>query len=321
MPGRFLVRLVPRSLGQLGRRWLNRRIPPVRRIRLNQGTLFIFISGQGGFYLLTTTLVWIGATNYQNNLVLGLCFLLLAMLFVAIHQTFLNLSGLELRFVSAEPVFAGQTANCVIELISSNQRQQLQLGFPGQSDVLISLDGSRTGYAELPITTHQRGWYRPGRFLLQSRYPLGLVRCWTWLDLQPAVLVYPRPLEGPALATSLPDSADHGQPVGGMDDFFGLRPYVRGDPLSRISWKHEAAGRGLWVREQVDYRSEDLWLDYASLTDADPELRLSRLCAMALRLAVENRAFGLQLPDCRLEVNAGDGHLRQVLRALAECSV
>jgi hypothetical protein len=42
---------------------------------------------------------------------------------------------------------------------------------------------------------------------------------------------------------------------------------------------------------------------------------------MALRLAVENRAFGLQLPDCRLEVNAGDGHLRQVLRALAECSL
>ena len=46
-----------------------------------------------------------------------------------------------------------------------------------------------------------------------------------------------------------------------------------------------------------------------------------RLNQAALQLAGENRAFGLRLPDCRQEVGAGDAHLRQVLRALAECSV
>ena len=325
MTGRLLARLVPRGLSQIGRRryqrWLDRRIPPAGHVRLNQGNLFIFISRQGGFFLLTATLVWIGATNYQNNLVLGLCFLLLAVLFVAIHQTFLNLSGLELRFVSAEPVFAGQTARCVIELISGVEREQLHLGFPDQADVLTSLTGHQAGVAELPFATHQRGWCHPGRFRLYSDYPLGLVRCWTWLDLRPAVLVYPRPLASLAPTTPTQAGADRGQPVAGVDDFLGLRPYTRGDPLSRVSWKHQAAGHGLWTREQVDYRSEDLWLDYASLPNADPEMRLSRLCGMALQLAGENRAFGLRLPDCRLEVGAGDAHLRQVLRALAECSV
>ena len=134
-------------------------------------------------------------------------------------------------------------------------------------------------------------------------------------------MVYPRPLTSLAPTTPTKAGADRGQPVAGVDDFYGLRPYTRGDPLSRVSWKHQAAGHGLWIREQVDYHSEHLWLDYSSLPDADPERRLSRLCGMALHFAGENRAFGLRLPDCRLEVGAGDAHLRQVLRALAECSV
>ena len=302
-------------------RWVERRIPPAPQITLHQKNLFIFISREGWAYLGVSALVWIGATNFQNNLVLALCFLMLAILFVAIHQTFANLSGLTLRCVAAEPVYAGDVAQCIIELESSIDRQQLELAFPGEAATLTSVAGREPNRMHLSVTTRRRGWFQPGRFRLQSRYPLGIIRCWSWLDLGAAILVYPRPL-----ATDdpqLPDdtAGDQGSVVAGSEDFFSLRAYLPGDALSGIAWKHYAAGRGLLVREQVDYRGAELWLEYQALPDVDPEIRLSKLCFRALELATIDLPFGLRLPHAVIEPGTGDVHLRQVLRALAECPV
>lgn len=303
------------------RRWLDRRIPPARRVTLNHGNLFVFPSRHGGGYLLMAALVWIGATNFQNNLVLALCFLLLAVFFVAIHQTFANLSGLSLRYVSVEPVFAGSAAHCLIELVSATDRQQLALGWPGAADNVVSPLGRVAEPVRLTVTPPRRGRFRPGRCRLESRYPLGLIRCWTWLDLQVEILVYPRPL--PHAGVLAADSAldDQGDRVAGAEDFHALRAYVPGDALGGVAWKHYAAGRGLLVREQVDYRGTDLWLDFLALPDADPEIRLSKLCFSALELGAQNRPYGLRLPGRRIEPATGDGHLRLVLQALAECPV
>ncbi|MCC7516237.1 MAG: hypothetical protein IT470_02740, partial [Pseudomonadales bacterium] len=82
-------------------RWINRRIPPTRDVILGQRNLFIFLSTPGLGWLLLSTLLWVGATNYQTNLAMALCFLLLSVLLVAIHLTFANLNGLRVRFVSA----------------------------------------------------------------------------------------------------------------------------------------------------------------------------------------------------------------------------
>lgn len=302
-------------------RWLERRIPPARQITLHQNNLFIFLSREGWAYLGVAALVWIGATNFQNNLVLALCFLLLAILFVAIHQTFANLSGLTLRFVAAEPVQAGDVAHCLIELESSTARQQLELAFPGETATRASVTGGAPNRVPVPIRTHRRGRFQAGRFRLQSRYPLGLIRCWTWLDLGAVILVYPRPLASTEHPLSAGTAEAQGAAVQGVEDFFSLRPYVPGDALSGIAWKPYAAGRGLLVREQVDYRDAEPWLDYRALPDADPEIRLAKLCARALELAAIDRPFGLRLPHELVEPGTGDAHLRRVLRALAECPV
>ena len=313
----------PRALWQRRfQNWLERRIPPARRLQLNQKNLFIFISREGWAYLFIAGLVWIGATNFQNNLVLALCFLLLAILCVAIHQTFANLSGLTLRWIGAEPVFAGDVAHCLIELDSATGREQLELTFPGEAATVAAVTGGEPGRVALTVTTSRRGRFTPGRCRLQSRYPLGIIRCWTWLDLEAEVLVYPRPLatDEREWASGGADE-DQGAAVAGSEDFFALRSYVPGDALSGVAWKHYAAGRGLLVREQVDYHGTELWLDYRTLPDADPEHRLSKLCFRALELAESLRPFGLRLPDRVIEPAAGDEHLRAVLRALAECPV
>lgn len=323
-PGKRRTDLVPgprRFWQRRFHRWLERRIPPARQITLHQKNLFIFLSPEGWAYLGISGLVWIGATNFQNNLVLALCFLMLAILFVAIHQTFANLSGLTLRFVAAEPVYAGDVAHCLIELESSADRQQLELAFPGEAATFTSVAGREPNRARLSVTTHRRGWFQPGRFRLQSRYPLGIIRCWTWLGLDTPILVYPRPLASDDHPLSAGAAEAQDTVAKGAEDFLSLRPYVPGDVLSGIAWKHYAAGRGLLVREQVDYHGAELWLDYRTLPDADPEIRLSKLCARALELAAIDRPFGLRLPHEVIEPGAGDAHLRRALRALAECPV
>jgi uncharacterized protein (DUF58 family) len=303
------------------RRWLDRRIPPARRITLNQKNLFILPGFQGGAYLFVTLLVWIGATNFQNNLILALCFLLLAILFVAIHQTFANLSGLTLRFIDAEPVFAGKVAHCKFSLESSTDRQQLEFQWPGEAAVIASHSAKQASQIEIPITTHQRGRFKPGRFRLQSGYPLGIIRCWSWLDLDAEILVYPTPLKNEIQPSGIGDPDAGDERVAGSEDFFSLRGYIPGDSLSRVAWKHYAAGRGLQVRETVDYLATELWLDFHALADSDPEIRLSKLCFSALELSAEQRPFGLKLPHLTLEPDSGSQHLQATLRALAECPV
>ncbi|MCC7517422.1 MAG: DUF58 domain-containing protein [Pseudomonadales bacterium] len=300
-------------------RWLDRRIPRSQSVHLTQRNLFIFLSRHGLYFLLLDALIWIGATNFQNNLAYALAFLLLAVVFVAILQTCANLSGLRLRFISADPVFAGEVMYAKLELHAVSTLQHLVLQWPGQWPVSASVIAGETKQVLLPVDTQQRGLLSPGRFRIETVYPLGIVRCWSWLDLSVQGLVYPAPVAADYREFSQGDSEAEGDTVvAGGDEYFALKTYTEGEALSRIAWKQFAAGRGLLVREYADYRGGDITLNYSAMTDKDVELRLSKLCFCARQLHAEGRPFGLQLPGCPLIVaGTGDAHLRAVLTALA----
>lgn len=302
-------------------RWIGRRIPPTREIALGQRNLFIFLSWPGLGWLILTALVWVGATNYQNNLVMALCFLLLAILFVAIHLTFANMNGLRVRFASVDPVFAGEQAACRFVLQSTSRHQQVSLDWPGDVRTVVSIQADVPCHARVACNTFKRGVYKPGRIRLQTDAPFGVVRCWTWLDLCVDVLVYPAPIEADYRDYAQGDGDESGRMVSGAEDYFALRNYVPGDTPSRVAWKQYAAGRGLFVREYVDYRGADIWLDYFTMPDVNPEQRLSKLCYCVLTLAEMSLPFGVRLPQTRFEPATGDEHIRHVLRALAECPV
>lgn len=314
-----LLAVLPDSWQQRYRRWLDRRIPPTSIVRLHQGNLFIFLSRHGLQFLLLVALIWIGGTNFQNNLAFALSFFLLAVLVVAILQTFANVSGLQLRFIDAEPVFVGEMARVRVELLSASAHQQLELGWPQQDSVLATVQPGELQIILLPHGTVRRGLCRPGRLRLQTFYPLGIVRCWSWLDLDVELLVYPQALEADyRLCSSGAGDDDGGAVIAGGDEYFALKPYVEGESRSRIAWKQFAAGRGLFVREYAEQRGGEVMLDFSVMNDPDPELRLSKLCYCALQLHAQGRVYGLRLPGRPLiEAAAGDQQLRTVLSALA----
>lgn len=301
-------------------RWLDKRIPSQHQIRLNQRRLFIFPSRQGFYFLLVLLLLLIAAINYQNNLVYALTFLLASLFNTAILMTYLNMSGLQLRAGKAKSVFAGEAAEFEIEISREPRKQHHSIEFafpdnPMQQHDLVQLDRKTFG---LHCVTRKRGIFRPGRLRLQSFYPLGFIRCWSWVDLDLSVIVYPKPL--PLLQLPVQEgSGNQGQPrlAAGKEDFYGMRQYVAGDSLRSVNWRSLAKGQELQTKIYATQMDELHWVDWAALPGIPTEERLSYLCDWVLQLDRRGKAYGLRLPGTDIAPAQGDNHRKQVLTALA----
>ncbi|MEW7979426.1 MAG: DUF58 domain-containing protein [Candidatus Sedimenticola endophacoides] len=260
----------------------------------------------------------IGSINYANNLGFLLTFLLTGLGVVAIYHTWANLAWVELFPGRCEPVFAGQQAHFEIRL--ENRRRtprpgiQLQLGasdpatcdLTGQTTLILPLASTRRGHLTLP------------RFTLSTRYPMGLLRAWTYIELDQCCLVYPRP--GPRIpAADTPDysRSQRGDRGVGVGDFVGLRPYRDGDSIKHIHWKALARERGLLTKQFGGDRSERRWLDWDALAGLDTEQRLSALCRGVIDATQQQLEYGLRLPGTEIPPGRDPAHRQRCLRALA----
>lgn len=301
-------------------KWVNRRIPPAREVTLNQRRIFIFPSRVGLFFGICLFIMLLTAINFQNNLSYGLTFLLATLFVIAILHTYANLSGLTLRALRAQPAFPGQQSEFAVMIERSKQRDHfaLYVKWPESSDALVNLLEEDTVEVHLHLPVGKRGWFQPGRLMVESTYPLGLLRCWTWVDLDLHALVYPRPLSSadlPGLATDKPDGA--AVPVPGSDDFYGFRSYQKGDSLRHIHWKGVAKGQGVQSKQYTAYADRSVWLDWELFPGLGTEQRLSHLCYWALDFESRNEEYGLRLPGVVLEPDCGPRHRDQVLKELA----
>jgi uncharacterized protein (DUF58 family) len=309
---------ITRRWGAFYDRWLRRRLPPSDRIILEQRRLFIFPTRRGFFFMLTLLVMLLTAINYQNNLVYGLTFWLSMVFIVTVHFTHGNLMGLVLQRRGGLPVFAGQQAEFVIRLVSGKGQghRSVRVSWEG-SDVFSDVLGEQPVDVSLFQSAGQRGWHYPGRIKVESTYPLGLLRCWTFVDLGLRTLVWPKPL---------PCTLDHTsrleQPVGaighgpGDDDLSGFRPYQMGDSLRSIDWRAYAREQGLLTRQFHSPVSDHRWLDW-SFVEGDCERRLSCLCFLVLEYHERGDEYGLRLPEYQLDIAGGDRHREHALRALA----
>jgi uncharacterized protein (DUF58 family) len=302
------------------REWVNSRIPPARSVTLNQKRIFIFPSRVGLFFIVCLLVMLMTAINYQNNMSFALTFLLATLFIVGILHTYANLSGLTVRALRASPAFPGKQSEFAVQLERGGRREHfaLYLKWPQSNGGVVNLAEQDTAQVHLHLPVGRRGWFSPGRLLLESTYPLGLLRCWTWIDLDLYALVYPQPLasaELPGLATDRPDGA--AVPVPGNDDFYGFRDYRHGDSLRQIHWKGLARGQGVQTKQYGAYANRSVWLDWEMFPGLGVEQRLSHLCYWALEFDRREEEYGLRLPGLVIEPGLGERHRDRVLQALA----
>lgn len=300
--------------------WVNRRIPAAREVTLDQRRIFIFPSRAGLFFGCTLLVMLIASINFENNLSYALTFLLATLFIVATLHTYANLSGLTIRALRAQAAFPGQQSEFHLMLERGKQRDHygLFLKWPTSSEALVNLVAQDSIKVQLHMAVDKRGWFHPGRLLLESTYPLGLLRCWTWIDLDLYALVYPRPLasaELPGLSTVTPDLA--AAQVAGNDDFYGFRDYRKGDSPRQVHWKGLAKGQGLQTKQYTAYADRSVWLDWELFPGLGVEQRLSHLCYWVLEFDLRREEYGLRLPGLVIEPGVGEKHREQVLKELA----
>ena len=305
--------------------WVLRDQRPARQpVRLDRRRIYILPTGQGYAFALLLFLLFLWSVNYSNSMGFAFTFLLAAVALNSMWQAHDNLLGVLLHPSQAEPVFAGQSARLRFWLEHRDPRPRYGIALQWRDaapagPVYASLPASGAAVVTLELTTVRRGWLQPGRLQVSTRYPLGLLRAWSWVEFAQGVLVYPPPRGRRPLPPAAPGGAGRG--VGeqdlGSEDYAGLRLYAPGDSPRRIAWKAATRGGPLLVKQFSDQARPELWLDWRSLEGEPVETRLAQLCQWVLKAEAEGRPYGLLLPTLRLPPSQGEHHRRRCLEALA----
>jgi len=300
--------------------WINQRLPPTRKVTLTQKQIFIFPTRTGFSFIFVLMMMLIAAINYENSLIFAVTFLLGSVFVASILHTFNNLSGLTISAVDAQPCFAGELAE--VELILSREGEKYYenviLKWNDSPPVVGDIIYDKEKKVKLYLHTLKRGVMKPSRLQVETFYPVGLLRAWTYLDMDMSILVYPKPIAGGKLSRASVSEHD-GELLDehGAEDFTSLEDYYPGAPLRHVAWKNYARGQGLLLKEFSAFVDRRIWIEWEAFKGLDRETRLSVMCYWVLQVAKSNDEFGLRMPGIEIQPSRGPGHQTRVLKALA----
>lgn len=304
-------------------RWALRVRPPEPApIILTQRRVYVLPTRAGLAYATALGVILLGAMNYNLSLGHALVFLLAGLGIVAILHTFRNLVLIAIRPGRCEPVFAGSRAQfaLVLENQRSDARTSLRLFVGDQAPIEVDIDARARATPTLSVPAEKRGWLPMPRVTIETTWPLGLVRAWSYAVPDLACLVYPAPA---AKAPPLPwggDAARGSTRDGrGADDFSGLRKHQVADAPRHVAWKAVARQDGpLLTKLFSGATAQQVWLDWNALPDTgDTEKSLSIMARWMLDANAAGLAWGLRLPGSQLAPDNGPAQLANGLRALA----
>jgi uncharacterized protein (DUF58 family) len=305
------------------------RAPERGEIILGHRRVYIVPSRLGLFFGASLLILLVGSINYSLSLGFALTFLLAGMGIAGMVQTTRNLAQLSVRTARVDPVFAGETARfrLVLGNAAAFDRPEILVRHLA-SGVQCRVDVAAGAIAEarLAIPADRRGWQHLGRVMLETRFPIGLFRAWSYVQPDIRCLVYPRPEPGalppPAPSSHAGGARAHAQ---GSDDFSGLRAYQPSDSPRHVAWKSVARSDtqrsrtdDMLTKQFAGEAAAELWLDFASLpASLDLEASLSRLAGWVLAAERGGARYGLRLPGVERRPDRGDAHRAACLEALA----
>ena len=304
---------------------------------MSLNSIFVLPTGFGWAFIVMAMSLFLLGTNYQNNLMLLLCYLLLSIMLLALFYTHQNFSYLALKALTVDPFHCDQTGQFVLQITPHLQYKNKQVNGqllaswlnapdlepsvsePNNKTTVFSLNdsvGCQTLY--IPLSYKTRGLHRLPRVTLACDFPLGLFKCWTHLDFDSKVIVYPQPIEGEisyALAENDEKESASSLQFSNASDFYALTDYHIGQPLNRVAWK-QVAKNGNWVVKQFASPQSDITI--LSVNDTiDIERAISALTYHILLLSEKNAVFGLKFRSINVAPSSGKEHSKACLEALA----
>jgi len=293
--------------------WIAKRFQVEGSKVLLQKDVLVFIYKQGFLYLVLIVITFIAGINYANNLILGFCFLISAILCISFYLTFKQLHGLEIELVAPE---VGQVSQPLILKILFKQSVQtvryLRLVWQEQEHFLY-LDQTQQSL-ELAVLPEQRGRYELDALKVYATYPLGLVRAWTYLYPKQKVWIAPKAYdwqkEHKNKLTSAQDS---------LDEFKELRGFQQGDSYQNVAWKQVARGQGFFIKMfEAQANHQHVEIDYQQIPALGHEEKLSFMMGLIEQCEQLGDGYAVILPHARLESGQGQTQLMKARLLLAQ---
>ena len=301
--------------------WFYRRhAPEPGTIVLTQRRVYVLPSRQGLVFGTSMVVMLIGSINYNLSLGYVLTFLLTGMGVVSILHTFRNLARLAVSPGRVDPVFAGEVAQFHVHIENPDRHDRFSLVLTCKGDMVsCDIPAQRVGVVVIRQRAQKRGWMPLERVTLETRYPLGLTRAWSYVRPDMRALIYPTPDDALLpMPQARPEAGDAISVGSGSDDFFGLRTYQPSDSPRHVAWKAAARTDTPLTKVFIGSAASELWFDFDDMPQGfDTEARLSRLSRWVLLATQSGARYGLRLPGTQIPLGDGEGHREACLRTLA----
>jgi uncharacterized protein (DUF58 family) len=302
--------------------WIYGFTPPERgTVVLVHRRVYIVPARLGWIFGMTLLVLLIGSINYALSLGFALTFLLGGLALVAMVHTARNLARTAISVGRASAIFAGESSHFRLFLdgrVPFDRPAILIRHVASGAQLVVDVPAHGVTEAVLAVPAARRGWLPLGRVMLETRFPLGLFRAWSYVEPDARCLVYPRPERTPLPHSSAnSETGSRRAQALGNEDFASLRAYQRSDSPRHVAWKAVARSDDMLTKQFSGEAASELWLDWNLLPALALEERLSRLTGWVVAAERTGSDFGLRLPGVEIGMGRGDAHCAACLEALA----
>ncbi|WP_180066682.1 DUF58 domain-containing protein [Acinetobacter sp. YH12129] len=300
-------------MASMWQQWIERRFKIDQHKQLTQKDVLIFIYQQGYLYLVLIFITFIAGVNYANNLILGFCFLISAVLCISFYITFKQLHALQIQINVVDIPQAGELL--LVDIYFKQEVEQARyLWIKTENQLHKLLFNTQQHGFQLNFTTSQRGVFQIPPIQIYSVYPFGLVRAWTYLYAQHPAWVAPQ-----ASLHSVENKQQQQNFEPDLDEFRELRSFQTGDSLHAVSWKQAARGQGLYVKVFEQYEDlKKLEIHYHHMPAQSHEEKLSLMMGLVEQAEQNHDQYALYLPNAELASGTGALHFSEAKRLLAQ---
>lgn len=300
-------------MASIWQNWLAKRFTFQQEKQLKQNDVLVFIYEQGYVYLVLIFITFIAGVNYANNLILGFCFLISAVLCVSFYLTFKQLHGLKIDVSGPE---VGQVGEAIhLDFYFTQVYKHPRYLWIRAEDQLhkICITELKQNF-RMTFLAEQRGQFSYPDIQIFSVYPFGLVRAWTYLFLQQIIWIAPK-----ATWTGAENKYKHDSFEQDLDEFRELKNYSLGDSLQAVSWKQVARGQGMYVKVFEQYQNQyHIEIYYEHMPSQSHEEKLSLMMGLVEQCELLHCAYSLHLPNAQLASGMGEQQLTKVKFLLAQ---
>lgn len=302
-------------------RWVSRRIPRADEYRLGRRNIFVLPTREGMMFAGLLVLCLLTGINYQNSLIYLFTFFLGTAFYGTIFQTYRNLDDLHITVISVGQAVAGERIPVTLRLSAPDGVARPSLVFmpPDRNAVSVSIQEAASEQLVLPVPSRQRGYVAVPPIRIETDFPFGLIRAWTWIRPATHGIATPRPVRPPRSGEATDETSPESTNVPTHDDGHGdirLRAYRVGDALRRVNWKRFARTGHMTVADWDSPPADPTWIDWEQFPGVERELRLGYLAWQVDEAFRGEAPYGLRLPGRELPPDLGETHYRRCLEAL-----